>query len=129
MRNVAFLLFFLILAPIANAAESYAVEKPDGSVAIVNYFGGADSLSDVIEELGFSGYPIIRISASDLPDRSDREFWSFNDVPLGKKIKVDTDKKAAKEADKAQKRAEIDAVLLKLKVTEDEVKKLKDVLK
>ena len=119
------LILFLLFSATAYA-DMYAVERPDGSVSVVNHIGG-DSLEDVLGELGFSGYPIIRISASDLPPREDRSFWAFNDIPVGKKLKVDSVKKAQKEAEKQAKEAEKDAVLTKLKISREEARLLRDV--
>lgn len=125
MIKFLLILFILFLPTSASAGELYAVEKPDGSVSVINYYGG-EPLINIINDLGFAGYPIRRITKADLPDRADREVWAFNDVPIGKKLKVDTVKKAQKKAEKAAKEAEREAVLLKLKISKDEFKKLKE---
>lgn len=53
-------------------------------------------------------------------DKSDREFWKLN----GNKVEVDQVKKQAKEAEKAQKEADKNAVLAKLKISKEELQKL-----
>lgn len=102
-----YLFLILFLSFSVNAyADSYAVQRDDGGVTLVHYIeGSSDSLADVLTELGLMGKPIIRIEESDLPPRSDRDYWEFNDVPIGKKLRVNTAKKAAKEAEKNDRRA------------------------
>ena len=130
MRKLIFILFLMAVSGYAHADwTQYLVEKPDGSVAIVGYNTKSknDSLKDVIDSLGYTGYPISLIRASELPSRSDREFWKKNDVPIGDKVIIDEVKKAQKEAEKASEKTARDAVLTKLKITEEEFKKIKDI--
>ena len=54
--------------------------------------------------------------------REDREIWKFDS--LDKKVKVDSVKKAKKDADKATREAEEQAILLKMKISRDEYKKI-----
>jgi len=86
-------------------ADTYAVERVDGSVAIVHYFNASqDSLADVLESVGLTGRPIKSIDPhTDLPlDRADRNHWVLNDVPIGPKVKVDPVRKQAAEDAKTQ---------------------------
>lgn len=121
---------FLLLGSMCSkalyAVESYAVERTDGGVSIVNYFEGSnDTLDDVLRDIGLSGRPIERISKADMPaDRTDRNFWKLS----GKKVVVDTVKKQAALDAKAQKDAEADSVLSKLKISRQEAQKLKEVI-
>jgi len=119
--------FLIILLLICTPAYSgtYAVERSDGGVTIVSYLEGSnDTLSDVLEKLELTGRPVQRIDESDLPDIADREFWAFNDVPIGAKLKVDAAKKAAKQAEKAAKQAKKNAALSKIGLTEEELQDL-----
>jgi len=102
-------------------AEMYSVDRDDGGVSIIHYKEGSrDSLDDVIKELGFEGMFIRRIT--EIPnDRSDREFWAMS----GKKIVIDNVKKQASINEKLNERMKRDAVLNKLKLSEDEAKSLK----
>jgi len=104
------------------ADEIFAVEKPDGSLAIHYYLGGGKSLEKTLEQVGFSGYPIHRITERDLPaSRADRKYWKWSNG----RIEIDTVKKAVdiqKENEKIQKK---EAVLTKLKIDDEELKSLK----
>lgn len=117
-------LFIFGFCSIAHA-ETYAVDRADGGVSIISYNESAsDTLQDVVRDLGFEGRPIKRISESDIPaSREDRDSWTVQ----GKKIVIDTDKKQAREAAKAEKEAEKDAVLAKLKISKKEAEALKRV--
>ena len=117
----AFGLFILFSTPL-HAEELYAVERADGGVSIVNYFGGK-SLEEVLKSSGLEGRPIKPITRADLPSRADRNYWKMNDVPIGKKIIVDTVKRQEAEAAKAQKEARKQALL---KMTPQEYQEAKD---
>lgn len=115
---IKFLILFLLISTNLYA-EKYVVEKPDGSVAVINYVTGSqDSLDDVIQENGFSG--AIYEEAKTLPPREDRKYWkksgSFVVVDSVNKQK-DLDAKAAKEAEK-------EAVFSKLKISKEEYEKI-----
>lgn len=107
-------------------AETYAVERSDGGVSIIYYQeGSGDSLETVIKDLGFTGYPIKKIIPSDFPtDRSDRNYWKLNDVPVGKKVVIDTDKKQADETAKAAKEVRKQALLKMTPAEYSEAKEL-----
>ena len=120
-----FCLFVSWLAILDARAETYAVERADGGITVVAYQDGAnDSLETVLRDLGLLGRPIKKVSNEDFPsDRSDRDFWKLNDIPIGKKIVIDTVKKQAKEAEKAQKELRKQALL---KMTPAEYQEAKD---
>lgn len=123
-----FVAFFISIAVILDAqveTELYVVEKPDGSVSIINYIlGSGDSLEGIVNDLGFSGLPIKKITKNDLPnDRSDRKYWKLNQIPIGKKIEIDTVKKQADETAKTIKEARKQALL---KMTPAEFQEAKD---
>lgn len=125
MKKIIFLILLTTIPSIAYAGR-YLVEKPDGSVTVVEYVEGSkDSLSDVLDSFGLQGLPIDALNPGDLPaTRIDRKYWKKNPVPIGSKVIIDTVKKNADLALEAKKQAEKDAVLLKLKISEDELKAL-----
>lgn len=119
-KLILFSILFLIPFSAFADDEIYRVERPDGGVSIIYYRVGAkDSLYDVIQSFGFSGFPIKRINASDIPPKTDRDFWMVD--PVTKKIVVNEDAKKEKEdqiqADEDQKKE----VLSKLKITQSEL--------
>ena len=123
---IKFLIIFLMIFQPISFASMYAVERPDGSLSILHYFeGSSDTLEEVVSELGYEGYAIYPITKDDLPDKADGKFWVMD----GNKIKVDNVKKQAHLNKVAQEEAEIDAVLEKLKISKDELAKLKKGLK
>lgn len=104
-------LFIIITFCALAFGETYAVTKDDGSVAIVNYFpGSTDTLSDVLEEVGLDGRPIIQIS--EVPE-GPMEYWKV----AGKRVVIDQNKKQAIEN---QKQAKEERKRQLLKMTEDE---------
>ena len=124
MKKLLFLAILCVLfCSNLHAEELYSIENPDGSVTILNYLGG-ESLTDVLKSMGLEGRPIKKISRTDLPDRADRNFWKMNDVPIGKKIIVDENKKSEKEAEDSAKETERQAVLDKLKINDSELEQL-----
>ena len=90
------LIVLLLLFPFcvgSSADDMYMVEMPDDSISIV-YHVSDKPLVAIIDELGYTGYPISAIDASDLPEtRIDRKYWKKNDVPIGKKIDINEAKK------------------------------------
>lgn len=119
------MIFLIFLFLFFNATafadwEHYAVEKPDGSIAVVGYNPGSnDTIQDVLNELGFSGFPIVSVTKNDLPqDRSDRKYWK----KLGKKIVVDQD---LKNSDLAKKQADDNRKKALLKMTDAEYQEAK----
>ena len=118
MKNLLSLLFLVSFSSSAFAS-TYAVDRPDGGVSIVNYSeGSSDSLEDVLKAQGFSGYPVSKVEVSELPSRADRKYWKKN----GNKVEVDAVKKSADLAGQADKDAKKAAALAKLKVTHKELK-------
>ena len=106
----------LITSPLY--AEKFGVEKPDGSVAIVNYVTGSqDSKDDVLRDAGLSG-TVFEPGAT--PGRSDRKYWKRS----GSSIVVDSVKKQQDLDAKALKEAEKEGVLAKLKISKEEYEKL-----
>jgi len=129
MKKILFVAFLLTFCVSGYAENRYLVEKPDGSVVIVLHVPN-EPLKDVIASMGLTGYPISAITVDDLPKtREDRDFWAVNSVPIGKKIKIDQVKKQKKLDEEAVNDAEIDAILVKLKISKEELKKLKKELK
>ena|SRR3990167_3881926 len=118
-----FILFILFSTPVF--ASDYLIEKPDGSVVIVGYIeGSSDSLETVLKDLGLLGLPIQRLSPSDFPsDKKDRKYWKLNDVPIGKKIVIDT---AKKQADETAKQVKDERKRALLKMTPSEYAEAKD---
>lgn len=119
-------LFIICLFSKNGFSKNYLVEKPDGSVAVIQYVEGSnDSLMDVIHANGFDGYPIEELNVTDIPQtREDRKYWKKG---LVSKIEIDQDKKDADLLKTQQDLAEKAAVLEKLKITEDEAKALTSV--
>lgn len=116
MLTIISILFLMPLT--ANAEwEHYSVEKPDGSVHTIGYDNRTNkSLADNVKELGFEGFPIIRVTVSDMPSptKVDRKYWKMNDVPIGKKIVIDNVKKQIDLDANADKKAKKDAVKQKI---------------
>jgi len=126
MRKILILFFFILISKICFAnvqTEKYVVEKPDGSVVVVHYFpGSSDTIFDVLRANGFEGLPTVKIKDSDiLASREDRKYWKRS----GDKIIVDQIKKQKDLTLESQQTAKKEAVLGKLKISEQE---LKDVL-
>lgn len=125
-----YLVLFLLICSTGFAGQEtqkYVVEKPDGSIAIVHYLSGsARGLESILEEQGLSNLPVYQLADSEFKklDRADRPYWK----KLGNKVVVDTDKKLeALNAETAEQEAK-DAVLAKLKITEEEADVLKGVM-
>lgn len=128
MRKLIFLFIFLFAVKNSWAdvsTEKYAVKKPDGSVVVVLYEPSSrDSLTDVLRSAGLSQYPVIGIKESDYKsDRSDRDFWTMQ----GRSIVTDEVKKQEAEEIETAKKEEKQAVLDKLKITQEEAVILKEV--
>ena len=117
------LVFLLLISGISYASDSelYLVERPDGGVSVLQYFPGSkDSLQDVLRDMGFSGYPIERISKNDLPtNRADRKYWKRGVL---NKIEIDTAKKTADQVAEAAKDARKKTLL---KMTDSEFQEAK----
>ena len=93
-------------------AETYAIEKPDGSIVIANYFeNSSDSLEEFLVTVGLGGLTAYKIDPSTFPTRQDRKYW----IRQGKKIVVDTVQKQEDLDDLESKKQEKEAVFNKLK--------------
>lgn len=103
--------------------ENYAVERPDGGITVVYYVPGSeDSLDDVLRDMSLSGFPISKVKKSDLPPtREFRNTWT----KLGKRIVEDGDKKIEIIQEKERKESKKQAVLSKLKISEEELDVIK----
>jgi len=114
---------FTIFSPLNGSAETYAVDRADGGVSIVNYFDGASkSLDQVLNDIGLHGRPFKKIANGDMPQtKQDRNFWKL----LGSKVVVDAVKKQAHLDALAAKEAEKDAIYAKLKISREEFEKIK----
>ena len=88
MKLILFILFFLISTPVF--AKQYLVEKPDGTIAILNYIDGAkDTLQDVLRDMGFSGYTVFPLKPSDFPaENINSKYWRVN-YGTGPRIRID----------------------------------------
>lgn len=123
MKKIMFALVFLFSFP-CFAVQRYAVEREDGGVSIVNYYGG-EPLESVLTDLGFWGRPIYRIKDGDLPEgRVDRNYWKINDLPFGSQVVIDSNKKNAEKEEKNKEKQDRKAVLDKLKISEKELEML-----
>lgn len=116
MRTIYFFLLMMIMGGVCYAErEMYLVDRESqGEPAAIVYFNPSsqNSLADQLRWMGLDGLPIQRIYNDDFPaTREDRNFWQMNDVPMGKKIKVDAVKKQAHLDDKAAKKAAKKSVL------------------
>lgn len=125
MKNLILALFFLGFCFPLHANDCYVFENPDGSIRVTQYIdGSADSMQDVVREIGAEGLPVTKISCQDIPkNKQDRKAWRMN--PVTKKIVIDPVAKADADAAKAAKEAAREAVLAKLKITKEEFEKLK----
>lgn len=117
------LLVLLLISFPVLADEIYEVRKPDGSISIHTYFNNPNkTLEDTLRDAGLAGLPIRQISLADLPaDKTDRKYWKSN----GSKITIDGVKKQQDIDAVNQKNAERDAVLSKLKISLQELEKIK----
>ena len=125
-KLIMFLAFILLGSPLfANvASDKYLVEKPDGSVSILYYVPSSEkSLSQVLEDNGFSSYPVTALKADQIPtDRTDRNYWKWSKAD--KKIMVDVDKKKIDLDKVTAAQAKKDAVLAKLKISKSDLQDL-----
>lgn len=125
MRKLIFL-SILFLVPSVCHAESYAIKKPDGTVAIANYFNGShDTLEDFLRANGLDKLPRFQVTEKELPSKEDRKYW---DISSGRVV-VDSSKKQADLDLKAQEESEKQDVLEKLKLTDEEFDKLNKTVK
>lgn len=105
----------------ANGEGMYAVEREDGSVSIVQYFGKNKSLEQSLKDSNLLGRPIVPIVGSDIPKtRADRKYWKMS----GKNIVIDESEKQKDILKAQQLEADKTAVLEKLKISKDEYEKL-----
>lgn len=122
MKKLLIILLFLFPCVLNadNSSDIYAVERPDGGVSIVYYLNGSgDSFDQVLKDLGFKDYPVLKIDKSEIPvSKSERKYWKHNNG----KIQIDAVKKSADLALKAEKEAKKSAALAKLKLTKQELK-------
>jgi hypothetical protein len=117
------LLIAMILLSKPVYAETYAVEKPDGSVSIAQYFeNSGDTLDEFLADSGFAGLPFYKIGPSTLPSREDRDFWQVKDG----KVSVNEVKKQAYIDQLAIKKQKKLAVIQKIGITEKEYSELTD---
>lgn len=121
MRKLLFIAILFISFPVFADEELYRVERPDGVVSIVHYKSGSQkSLSEALNSFGFSGFPVKKISLSDIStDRTYRNFWAVD--PVTRKIAVDQDKKKQFLDAKAAEESQRQAILDKLKISESEL--------
>jgi hypothetical protein len=122
MKNLMFVIFILGICGTCFA-DTYAVEKPDGSVSIANYFeNSSDSVEKFMDDSGFAGLPFYKIGPSTLPSREDRDFWQVKDG----KVSVNEVKKQAYIDQLAIKKQKKLAVIQKIGITEKEYSELTD---
>lgn len=111
MKKILFLILFL--TPSIAFAE-YCVSEKNGAVWV--HYGANKTCEKYSEEIG-ENYKVV----SSLPDKTDRKYWKI----VGNSVVIDQAKKQA-DIDKAlQEKAAKDAILLKLKITKEELEKLK----
>lgn len=113
---IRLLILFFIFQSVAFAQipdEEYLVEKPDGSVEIINYIPGSrDTIQDVLISRGMDQMPVVKLKPGDLPaDGADRKYWKRG---VMKVIEIDTVKKQADLAAEAQRQSEVDTILGKM---------------
>lgn len=119
--NVLIFILFLMIPQILWAGE-YAVSRPDGGVSLVVYNENSeDTLEEVLRDLGLYGQPIKKVTDADKAAVEYRDAWALNDIPMGKKIKVDEDKVHIKNEMEKVKDIEKKRIMEKLKLTEDEL--------
>lgn len=116
MKNYALFLFLFLIPSLAFA--NYAVERKDGSVVIID-----ESVTDLgmsLKNQGLDGLPVIKITDQDLPPIADRDYWTFNQVPIGPKLIVNAaSKKSDTDAQTTQDNKKI-VILQKLNITDDD---------
>ena len=118
MKKLIFLIYLLSTATVCFSeieTEIYAVGRDDGGISVIYYIpGSSKSLENILRSQGLIGKPIKRITKSDFPAREDRKYWKLNDVPVGKKIIVDT---VAKQADETANQVKEERKRLLFKMT------------
>lgn len=124
MKKIIFYFFiFLALVIPAYAGQGvYAIKRDDGGVSIVNL--GDKDIDQTLEEIGLSGRPYKKIKESDLPEKSDRDFWTLED----KEIVIDEDKKQEFNENELKNKDEEKEFLKRLNWTERDVEILKRVI-
>ena len=124
MKKSLLVLAFLLICTqaFAKSVKTYSVENDDGSLSIIYYVEGSkDTIQDVARTRGTPGKEPVEIDPKTLPPRADRKYWKKN----GSSVAIDQVKKQADIDKKAQDQAAKDAVLLKLKISAEELEKLK----
>jgi hypothetical protein len=122
-KSFLFTLIFLITCLTAYAETTkYLAENPDGSVRVIYYVpGSVKTIDQVLTDLGVDKSKVKEIKSDDIPgDRTDRKYWKAKNG----KIEIDANKKQADIDSKLAKKAEKDAVLSKLKISDEELDKL-----
>lgn len=102
-------------------AKTYAVEKPDGSLVIVNKIDGTKKpLEQVLIDSGLAGLSYWEVSEFPV-SKVDRKYWKKD----GTKIGIDLVKKKADEDAEATAEAKRLAILEKMKINKAEWDKIK----
>jgi hypothetical protein len=102
------------------AYEKYAFQDSEG-VHIVTIYDETSTIEKELEKIGKSGANAILIKDENIiATRADRKYWKLN----GSNIVVDVEKKQNDLDAIALQKAKRDAVLEKLKITEEELKSL-----
>ena len=115
MKKLIFIFLFLISFPVF--AEQYAVELDDGSIGILNYNPGSeDTLEEALKAFGETPKPYHKVSGVNW---SDIDHLKWDNGLVVDEVK----KQEALDAKQARIDAK-EAVLLKLGITEKELKDL-----
>jgi len=113
----------LICSSAFAGTETYAVQQPDGSVAIVNYIpGSSKTIEQDLQSKGYENLPVYKLRNEDMPpSRVDRKYWKIHNG----KIVIDTIKKQADSVTAQQVEAEKEAIFSKMKISKQEYEKIK----
>jgi hypothetical protein len=114
-------ILLLLLLICSNAfAEIYSIERPDGTVAIQHSWKTSEECKEDRSVAGYGTFPAKKIDASALPNingkKTDRDYWTVS----GSRIVIDAVKKQDDLEAIAQKEAEEDALMEKLKINRQE---------
>lgn len=126
MKKIVLVVSLILISRICYA-ETYVIQKPDDTVAIM-HTTDSEPIDLTVKKWasstlnGAQPKKYFKLSEVEHPSMAERRYWKFN----GEKIEIDEIKK---QADESKKRADSDArdsVLSKLKITKEEAKILND---
>ena len=123
MRNLILFIFLMVVCSNAFCfEEKYAFHDSDGILHIMTLNDSSTTPEEESVKIGFPSNGFVLLT--ELPtSKEDRKFWKLS----GSKIVVDASKKQADINGKLNKQMQKDAVLQKLKISQEELDKLRGI--